>query len=90
MVGTNQKVEKKEISVNPNPASSYFFINMSSFNRDELLRVLVADETGKLVYAEKTDLSSLFVNTSGWTPGLYHIKVVGKNQEANQKILVIE
>lgn len=90
VVGTNQAVEKKEISVNPNPASSYFFINMTSFNRDEILRVLIADETGKLIFAEKTDLGSLFVNTSGWKPGMYHIKVVGKNQEANQKIVVIE
>ena len=40
---------------------------MAEFGKDQILKVLIADETGKLVYAEKTNLGSLFVNTSNWT-----------------------
>jgi hypothetical protein len=90
IVANDNVVVKKEISVNPNPGSDYFFINMTSFDGNQELKVLIADANGKLVYAQNTSLKSLFVNSSNWTPGTYHINVVGKNnQEANKKIIVI-
>ena len=90
IVSNDNPVVKKEISVNPNPSSDYFFINMSAFDYAQELKVLIADANGKLIYADNTNLKSLFINSSNWNPGMYHIKVVGKNQEANKKIVVLE
>ncbi len=90
IVSNDNPVVKKEIMVNPNPANDFFFINMSSFDDSQELKVLIADSNGKLVYGDNTNLKSLFVNSSNWKPGMYHIKVVGKNQEANKKIVILD
>lgn len=90
VVSNDNPIVKKQIAVNPNPASEFFFVDMSSFDDGQELKVLVADGTGKLVYAEKTALKSLFINSTNWTPGIYHVKVLGKNQEANKKIVVLD
>ncbi len=89
-VSTQDPIVKKELRVSPNPASDYIFLDMSAFDASQELKIYIADATGKLVYADKSVLKSLFINSSNWNPGLYYIKVIGKNQEGSRKIIVID
>jgi hypothetical protein len=90
ITSTENPVVKKQIKLNPNPAKDYFFLDMTSFDANQELKILIADAEGKLIYAENTTLKSMFINTSNWNSGLYHVRIVGKNQEASDKIIVID
>ncbi|MBK9727003.1 MAG: T9SS type A sorting domain-containing protein [Saprospiraceae bacterium] len=90
IVANNDPVLKREILVSPNPASDFFFINLSAFDLTQDLKILISDANGKLIYTDKTSLKSMFINSSTWNPGFYNIKVIGKNQEANNKIIILE
>ncbi|MBK8954238.1 MAG: hypothetical protein IPM34_01595 [Saprospiraceae bacterium] len=90
VVSNDNPVSQKEVKAYPNTTSDYFFLDMSAFEGSDELRIMIANENGNIIHAEKTGLKSLFVNAGEWTPGLYYVKVVGQNAEGLQKVMVIK
>ncbi len=90
VVSNDNPVNLKEVKAMPTRASDYFFLDLSAFEGSEELKIMYADENGNIFNAEKTNLKSFFVNTSTWAPGMYAIKVVGKNQEGLQKVIIVK
>ncbi|MBK8485708.1 MAG: T9SS type A sorting domain-containing protein [Saprospiraceae bacterium] len=90
LVSNDNPVANKKITVYPNPATDYLFIDLSSFNLQQNLKILISDIKGNLVYADKTNLNALFVNSSTWAPGVYYIHIVGNNQEGHHKFMLVK
>ncbi|MBK9109407.1 MAG: hypothetical protein IPM92_13810 [Saprospiraceae bacterium] len=90
VVANDNPISLKEVKAYPSLASDYFFVDMSAFEDSEELKIMVANETGNIIHAEKTGLKSLFINASSWTAGLYYVKVVGKNAEGLQKVMIVK
>ena len=51
LVSNDNPVANKKITVYPNPATDYLFIDLSSFNLQQNLKILISDIKGNLVYA---------------------------------------
>lgn len=90
VVANDNPVVLKEVKALPNRTSDYFFLDLSAFDSNEELSVLFANENGNIFQTEKTNLKSMFVNTSSWAGGLYVVKVIGKNAEGLQRIMVVK
>ncbi len=89
IVSNDNPISLKSVKASPSLAKDYFYLDLSAFDNSEALRILVADANGEIIHSQKTQMSSLFVNTSNWIPGVYFIKVIGKGEEGLQKIMVI-
>jgi hypothetical protein len=89
-VSNQDPILKKEILVFPNPAEDYIYIDMSSFQTQHELKILIADYTGNQIFSDKTSLKSMFINTSTWIPGVYFIRVLGNDEEGYKKIIVLD
>ncbi len=89
-VSNQDPILKKEILVFPNPANDFIYLDMSSFQTSQELKILIADYSGKLVFSDNTSLKSIFINASSWNPGVYFVRVSGKDEEGNKKIIVID
>lgn len=75
------------ISIAPNPAKDVVTIMMekkSGFNST----IQIFDAAGNVVYAEKTNLSSINIKTARFNRGLYFVKIAMDNQVATQKLLL--
>jgi hypothetical protein len=90
IVSNVDPVSKKQIRVIPNPASNYFFIDMSAFDVSDQLNILIADVNGKLIYKDKANSQSMFIHTSNWKPGFYFIKITGNHTEAITKLVITD
>jgi hypothetical protein len=83
-------IEETEVafSVYPNPTNGQFFIT-STFNGEVTIQVL--DVTGKLVYAENTQLnaqSMIEVNVAGVANGMYIVRMQSENNVSTQSIVI--
>lgn len=79
LVGVNEaKAAKIDLSVFPNPAST--FINFST-NSPEAVKVVALDVTGKVVATETIEMGKAKMNTSNLSSGVYLYSVLGKDNE---------
>jgi hypothetical protein len=73
---------KSEISVYPNPATSYFLIHIKS-NVDKKLNASLIDMNGKTVWVSSlinaASLNGKQVSTSGFAKGIYSLRITDEN-----------
>lgn len=82
--GVESVDDAKVVNIYPNPASNN--INISSENLSE---INVYNSLGQLVYTEKTEVSTISINVSSWSNGLYYVNVEAKDGvRTTQKIIV--
>jgi hypothetical protein len=87
----NDKVEKSW-TIGPNPASDYIFINFSGQKENYLqgnIDVSIFNSQGELFYIQKIfpGNNRLLINISGFPPGIYLVKVSGKDLYGVVKII---
>ena len=75
--------ERLALKAIPNPASTSFYLTINAPVLKERM-VLVYSLTGELVHQKVVSTSSVLVDTSNWSPGIYAVKV----EEAFLKIVV--
>gem|GEM_PF-852268 len=74
----------KQITISPNPASSYMIIG--GLSGDEMIKVY--DGTGKLVREEKTVSNTATIHLDGLSGGTYHVTIMSSNgQVVSEKIM---
>lgn len=79
LVGINEvKAAKIDLSVFPNPAST--FINFST-NSPDAVKVVAMDVTGKVVATETIEMGKAKMNTGNLSTGVYLYSVLGKDNE---------
>ena len=76
------------LSLYPNPASEYIYIQYPLSLNDYLLSVSIYDFFGKLVYLSH-EIAPL-INTSGFKPGLYILRISGPDFKAITRKLIIQ
>ena len=79
------EIEPFEFQVFPNPAKDQFRISTTEKNHGANLEVLTP--TGKLVFSEQLNKTS-FVDVSGWSKGVYIIRIVSEKAVGNQHLVV--
>ena len=78
-------VNKKSISIYPNPADKNIFIKSD----DEIIKSYeIYDMSGKLIKSQKTDCNQCEINVSKITKGNYILNVNLKNRIVGQKIII--
>jgi hypothetical protein len=75
-----QQMATDPLSVYPNPASSFAFVNTSFAGKNAVLRIF--DMQGRLVSEQMITQAYETLQCSNWTPGLYTISV-SSNQEVH-------
>ena len=79
------KAKAEELTIYPNPSTGLFTLNM---NNDEEKEVYVYDVMGKIVYMKKdTKEQSFVVDITGFTKGIYIVKVVSGNTVKTQRVI---
>lgn len=76
------------VIIAPNPAKDYINILLSRNNIVQSVIVDIIDANGKKVYEEKTNLSSIQINTSRFSKGLYFVKLIDGDKLIINKIMV--
>jgi hypothetical protein len=85
LVTAVNEVKTEEISIYPSPADDHFSIRSGS-NKSIMMSVISSD--GKLMMRQPLNSNSI-INTSGWTPGLYSVRISDNKQVYNKKVLVM-
>lgn len=79
LVGINEsKAAKIDLSVFPNPAST--FINFTT-NSPDAVKVIAMDVTGKVVTTETIEMGKAKMNTGNLSSGVYLYSVLGKDNQ---------
>jgi hypothetical protein len=88
----DEKVNKNNFSIYPNPANDVLNIELSnSFDSAQLplsnTTISIINAIGEIVLTEKATSSNTTLNTSNLTNGIYFIKVESKNGSAIKKFI---
>lgn len=73
------KEKKGEVKIYPNPARDYVTIEYAGFENDGLVEIV--DVYGRIITTNQTiaDKTRVEINTSGFSSGLYIVRVIGNN-----------
>ena len=66
---------KRTITISPNPGNGLFHIDYDTL-MDDVMSIAIYDSSGKLLVSQKPTES---IDISGYTDGLYLIRVIQKN-----------
>jgi hypothetical protein len=82
-----------ELSVYPNPSNGFFTIRYSLKDRLEG-KILITSVTGKTVYESlieenKGQNNSLHLNSKNWTPGIYLVSLITRDQNQTVRLVLI-
>ena len=82
---------KHNISLYPNPASSYVNINPGELSYGTNVSIQMIDMTGRIVYSEiiKTTYDEISINTSTLPEGLYFVSLVFDNDRITKKLMIM-
>ncbi len=84
---SNNEVLANEISVYPNPAGEFVFIDLSQGNFIPN-NIGIYDLTGRLLYQQNPSDSLIKINVQDFNSGIYLIKVSHQNQEWAKKLII--
>lgn len=73
-----------QVEMYPNPANE----NVTFTNLPENTNITIIDLTGKLIYSTKTAATSLTINTTGFTSGLYLVELTGNEGNTIKKLVI--
>lgn len=89
----NSLSDRNVTSVYPNPSDGNFNISVQG-NKSEVIVVLITDFSGKIMYAERYELSQDGTNTIQFSamenlqPGMYQLTVMDKMMRYSHKIII--
>ncbi len=84
-VFTNVDELFSDVTVSPNPAQD--FINVSTGNSQETKRIDLFDATGRLIFTDHF-VGKYEIPVEHLTPGIYFLKISGKNGVMNKKVII--
>jgi hypothetical protein len=88
-IGNNEN-QKFQANIFPNPASGAFTINMEGFEEEQVL-LEISDPDGKPVLESKLMRNELTIDPGqDFKPGIYTVKVSGKNGSVVEKLMIIK
>lgn len=88
LVGINEKLNLKDISIYPNPSTGIFSIK-SNLESQKRYLMQVRDIKGQLVYSkEVNNLSNFKLDLSGQSKGVYFLQIRSKQGILNEKIVI--
>ncbi|HEX2934968.1 MAG TPA: PKD domain-containing protein [Bacteroidales bacterium] len=75
--------------VYPNPASGKVYIRFAQHMEKEKVKVFLLDSNGRMVKIVETENQDVYeLDITGYAPGVYFVKVVGKQELLNKKLIV--
>lgn len=77
------------IQVYPNPAGSYFYLDINSISTKEPVELSIIDPEGQMIFFESGLLTSKFIQTAHWKPGIYYLRLAGKQLLVSKMIQLI-
>lgn len=86
VLGVNDVNSKTQVSVYPNPATNILNIQLPAVS--SAAQVTIFDATGRQVYFNKLESSKTTVNVSGFSKGVYFVKIEDGNQVTTKKVVV--
>lgn len=82
-----QKNENLPVTISPNPASTH--ISISQSGTIDNLHILISDMNGKQVLKKKLSGNHCLVNIQNLDQGIYSVRIVGKSQTTDSKLIVL-
>ena len=77
------------VIISPNPAKDFINIAVSANNNNTAsITIGIIDMSGKMIYQQQTNRSSLQVNTSALNKGMYFVKVIAEGGIITKKIMI--
>jgi Secretion system C-terminal sorting domain len=81
-----QEVKSNQVTIFPNPAKNYFTI----LSQYPLMKIEIFSDFDKLIYSEENDnVKQLRLSVSGFTQGIYFIKLSMTSGTIFRKITII-
>lgn len=82
---------ENNISVYPNPASSFIKINPGDLNPGTVLNVQLIDITGKIVFSKDTftGYDEISINTQDYPNGLYFVNLMFDDKRVTKKLMLM-
>ncbi len=79
------------ITIYPNPASSFVRINPGELNPSTTISVQLIDMTGRIVYSDSklNAYDEITINTSEYPNGLYFINLMFDNKRVTKKLMIM-
>jgi len=81
---SSKKLLAEDFEIYPNPSRHDLHIN---FKNGKEYQVKIIDITGQIVYQNNT-ISTITIDVSGWSKGLYFVNIFDANKLFTQKILI--
>jgi hypothetical protein len=85
-VGISENINPSGLSVFPNPVDKTLSISLSKAEKNVLL-VITDAEGREIVKSNYSEIKSADINTSGWSKGIYVLKITSENVRAVIKIV---
>lgn len=76
-----------QINISPNPVTQNGF-TLQAENNNESYFLTIFTMSGQEIYAETSDKSVLFVNTTGFENGIYLVKLTNKQKTLTTKLII--
>ena len=73
---------------NPNPANDYVTINVKEFDLLKPNSIEIYDALGKIIYSSTITKSTVTINTSQWSKGIYTINYTKNKQSSHHKLII--
>lgn len=83
-----QDLTADQLFIAPNPAAETVKISPSILSSSDNMQVSITDMTGRVVYEETSAATSLDVNTSEFTSGMYIVTVKSGNLVSSSKLMI--
>jgi PKD repeat protein len=82
---------ENNISVYPNPASSFIKINQGDLSPGTVLNVQLIDITGKIVFSKDTftGYDEISINTQDYPNGLYFVNLMFDDKRVTKKLMIM-
>lgn len=84
LIADNQ--ETNNFSIYPNPSSDFIYLKLNDLE-GELTTIKIMDATGKLVYIETTNSSTVQIPIAQFAKGIYNINFTNNNIIANKSFI---
>jgi len=84
VVGTPEIAEEVEYSIYPNPVTDQ--LNITSEN--EMIQVDIFNQLGQKVFSQTVKNNFFNLNTTGYNPGVYYVRITTENGIATEKVMV--
>lgn len=84
ITGINEPGEPNAVMVYPNPAAEFVRVQANHNIRE----IKIFNSTGQLVISKMVGDKSININTSGLTPGMYHLQIESEAGTSNQKVMI--